>query len=94
MLGKVKQSLRVNSSSFDTEVSDLMLAAVRDLALAGVKPPAEPTQDGYGDALYDRAVILYCKAHFGYDEGTERYTEAYEHIKRALILSREFEGEQ
>ena len=40
-----------------------------------------------GDALIERAVITYCKAHFGYDNPeAERFEESYIKMKQHLML--------
>ena len=93
MLQHVKLALRIKSAAFDDEISGLIAACAADLRLAGVhirtvrgkKPPA-------GDPLIERAVILYCKAHFGYyeDKNKMSFAAAYEHLKIALCLAGDY----
>ena len=59
MIEKVKLALRIKTDAFDSEIQDLIDAALDDLGLAGVVS-ADDT-----DPLIIRAVITYCKANFG-----------------------------
>lgn len=72
MLEKVKLALRISTDAFDAELTDLIAAAALDLQIAGVTGAAEP------DALTARAIVTYCKLHFGDAEGDE-----YERLKRS-----------
>lgn len=83
MLEKAKNALRLKTSAFDDEIDTLIAACKDDLRAAGVEWIQE------GDPLINRAVILYCKAHFGYLENAERYERAYEHLKCTLCLDGE-----
>ena len=59
MLEDVKDALRVSGDDLDDEIDGLIDAAKLDLLIAGVR--VDDT-----DPLIKRAVIIYCKAHFGY----------------------------
>ena len=71
-LSGVKLALRITVSDYDTELSDLILAAKLDLGVAGVVLPAEI------DPIVRRAVITYCKMHFSSMTPAE-----YTHVKAA-----------
>lgn len=95
MLQKTKLALRRTSAAFDDEIKDLIAAAVQDLRNVGVtKLPAtiDYTVDSFGDPLIDRAVILYCKAEFGYLDVNEakRFRDAYDYLKCALSLAGDY----
>jgi len=47
----------------------------------------EPTP---ASPLIGRAIILYCKAHFGFIKDSEKYAKAYEGLKQQLRLSTEY----
>lgn len=80
MLNKVKLALRVSSVYPDDEIEGLIDAATMDLKMGGIKIID-------GDALIERAVITYCKAHFGYDNPeAERFEESYIKMKQHLML--------
>lgn len=84
ILDDVKVALRIAASNtaFDGEVNDLISAATDDLALAGI------ISNDNTDPLIKRAIITYCKAHYGYDNpDAERFLESYLMLKRHLSLS-------
>lgn len=90
LLDDVKVALRISdtNTAFDGEVSDLISAAQRDLLVAGIKVTDET------DALIKRAIVTYCKAHFGYDNpDADRLLKAYEMLKMHLMLSTEYNSE-
>ena len=88
MLDKVKLALRISGTAFDEEVSDLINAAIADLRLVGIiVPENEGSPASVGDPLLERAIVLYAKAEFGYNDSAERYRAAYDYLKCALSLS-------
>ncbi|MEY8416672.1 head-tail connector protein [Tissierella praeacuta] len=88
MLNKVRDYLRENEGYSDDEIQDLIDAAKADLILSGVhKDKIVDT-----DPLVKRAITLYCKAHFGYEDPklSERFQESYISLKHHLTLSAEY----
>lgn len=75
MLEKVKLALRIKTTAFDNEIEDLIAAALADLGIAGVVELEET------DPLIIRAVITYCKAHFGEPDEYDRLKAAYDEQK-------------
>lgn len=92
MLDKVKLALRLSGTALDGEVSDLINAAIADLRLVGINIPAEAGSSSktLGDPLLDRAVVLYAKAEFGFNDDAERYRNAYDYLKCALSLTADY----
>lgn len=93
LLNDVKTSLRISQSAtaFDSEVSDLIAAAKDDLRLAGVLESKVDAADESLDSLVKRAVTVYCKANFGYENPeAERFMQSYNSLKAHLTLSQEF----
>lgn len=92
MLDKVKLALRLSGTALDGEVSDLINAAIADLRLVGINIPAEAGSSSktLGDPLLDRAVVLYTKAEFGFNDDAERYRNAYDYLKCALSLAADY----
>ena len=87
ILDDVKVALRIAASNtaFDGEVNDLISAATDDLALAGI------ISNDNTDPLIKRAIITYCKAHYGYDNpDAERFLQSYLMLKMHLTLSTEY----
>ena len=80
MLNKVKLALRVTTDAFDAEITDLILAACADLGIVGVD-----TLITTEDALLTRAIITYCRVHFGEPEDYDRLKKSYDEQKAQLI---------
>ena len=81
LLDEVKTALRISADNtvFDSEIVTLIDAARLDLIQAGVKPDKVENTD---DALIKRAIITYCKAHFGYDNPeADGFNDAYVMLK-------------
>lgn len=88
LIDDVKLALRITNSAFDTEVQDLINAARQDLILSGVS--LEKANDDT-DPFIKRAIVVYCKANFGYDNpDAERFQRSYEMLKTHLTLSAEY----
>lgn len=80
MIDKVKTALRIKSAAFDEEINDLIAAALRDLRLAGV-------EGGVRDPLIRRAVITYCRVHFGQPDDYDRLKASYDEQKAQLQMA-------
>lgn len=76
LLSKTKMALRITCSDFDEELTDLILAGIADLGIAGVSADTD-------DPLLSRAVITYVKLHFG-----DLESEDYERLNRSYELQR------
>ena len=88
LLDDVKLALRITSSAFDDEVVDLIEAARQDLILSGVSQNKAQDEN---DPLIKRAITVYCKAHFGFDNPeAERFQQSYDMLKAHLTLSAEY----
>ena len=78
MLEKVKLALRVVTSAFDDELTDMIAAARYDLGIAGVVIPEEMNE------LVSRAIITYCKMNFGIPEDYDRLKRSYDEQKAQM----------
>lgn len=91
MLDDVKTALRISQSStaFDMEIQDLIEAARLDLEQSGIS--SEKAKDD-NDPLIKRAIIVYCKANFGYDSNTsaDRFHDSYVMLKQHLSLAGDY----
>lgn len=83
MLERVKLALRITTDAFNTELNDLIEAALLDLGLAGVNSFESTTTD----PLIIRAVITYCKLHFGEPDEYDRLKASYDEQKAQLGMS-------
>jgi len=91
LLADIKNLLRIKNNAFDGEVSDLIDAAQSDLMLSGVS--GDRALDPR-DPLVKRAISIYVKAHFGWDNpDAERLMQSYEMLKAHLTLSEEYTRE-
>lgn len=90
ILGDAKVALRISKATtmFDDEINDLVAAAQMDLQLAGVLPGKVQNDT---DPLIKRALIVYCKANFGFDNpDADRLQASYTSLKAHLTLSQEY----
>lgn len=83
MLEKVKLALRIKSQAFDSEIEDLIAAALADLGLAGVTA----AQELEADPLITRAVVTYCRINFGEPEDYDRMKKSYDEQKAQLSMA-------
>lgn len=86
ILDDVKSDLRITTDDpgIVGEVQNLIEAAKADLGLSGVV--SEKIIET--DPLIKRAVIVYCKANFGYDNpDADRLQKSYDELKKHLSLS-------
>lgn len=80
MLEKVKLALRLSSNAFDSEINDLIDAALADLDIGGVLVDVS-------DPLTVRAVITYCRANFGSPADYDRLKASYDEQKAQLMTA-------
>lgn len=81
ILAAVKLSLRITTTAFDSEISDLIDAALLDLGIAGV------TEEDTTNALVRRAVTTYVRMHFGQPDDYDRLKASYDEQKAQMSMS-------
>ena len=81
MLEKVKMALRITTDAYNSELNDLIDAAQIDLGIAGVVLPDTL------DAICTRAIITYCKLHFGEPDDYDRLKASYDEQKAQLSMA-------
>lgn len=81
MLNAVKLALRVTTNAFDTELSDLIDAALADMRVAGI------TNNDTTDPLVRRATITYCRMHFGQPDDYDRLKASYDEQKAQMGMA-------
>ena len=87
LIDDVKQSLRLSTTAYDTEVSDLIDECKADLKLSGVLEAAIVDTD----PMIKRAIKTYTKANFGFDNpDAEKLLESYKMLKIHLCLSTDY----
>ena len=77
----VKLNLRIVTDAFDSEIGSLIDAALLDMGIAGI------TNDEVMDALVFRAVVTYCRLHFGQPEDFDRLKAAYDEMKAQMSMA-------
>ena len=87
LIAKIKKRIRLKSNGSEEEIKDLVSAAAIELEKAGVYGNPE-------DPLYYQAVVLYCKANYGYDENTERFRKSFEALRDSMALSGDYEKQE
>lgn len=80
-LNATKLALRITTDAFDTEISNLIDAALLDLGIAGV------TNDDVSNPLVLRAVETYCRVHFGDPDNYDRLKASYDEQKAQLSMA-------
>jgi hypothetical protein len=84
ILAAVKLSLRITTGAFDSELTDLINAALLDLGIAGVNKIAVSDTT---DALIRRAVTTYVRLHFGEPGDYDRLKASYDEQKAQLSMA-------
>ena len=89
MLDRVKLALLITGNDFDSELTDLIDAAAKDLGIAGVDALVISTDTN--DALIIRAIITYCGYQFEIMHGSldrsAAYKKSYDEQKAQLSMT-------
>lgn len=81
ILQAVKLALRIQTSAFDSELNDLIAAALIDLKQAGI------SNNELADPMIKRAVITFCRLNFGSPDDYDRLKRAYDEQKAQLGMA-------
>ena len=73
-----------------TEESEAEVTSLCQVALADLRRQGVDVID-IDDPLTKQAVKLYCKAHYGYDNNTERFDAAYVSLSAAMSLCGDYD---
>lgn len=86
LIDKVKGSMRILSKSavIENDINGSIEACKRELSIAGVRNIDET------DSLITKAVVLYVKADFNYQNMGEKYRQSFEMLKTTLSLSSDY----
>jgi hypothetical protein len=89
MLSKVKLALLITENDFDSELNNLIAAAVKDLGLAGVE--GDDVTITTDDELVVQAIITYCGYQFEMMHGAldraKAYKQSYDEQKAQLGMA-------
>lgn len=78
ILDVVKTALRVSTTAYDDELTNLIASAAADLGVAGVINVSDV------DPLIITATCTYCKLHFGVPDDADRLQRSYDEQKAQL----------
>lgn len=81
LIDDAKLALRVTTNAFDSEISDLINAAVADMGIAGV------SNNDTTNPLVKRAVVTYCRLNFGQPDDYDRLKASYDEQKAQLGMA-------
>lgn len=81
MLEKVKIALKITTNDFDSELSDMINAAILDLGLAGIINTLQT------DALVIRAICTYCRLNWGSPADYDKLKASYDEQKAQMSMS-------
>lgn len=84
LIASARGWLRIATESRDDEIEQVLGACLIDLSNGGV------VVVDTDDPAIQQAMKLYLKSQFGYDSNAEKFSEAYEHLKKALALSGDY----
>lgn len=90
LLDDAKVACRVTSTAFDTELNDLISAALSDLGITDIQSILLTSDDPV--PLIKQAVITYCRMNFGLQSETyyNRLKASYDEQKAQLLMSSEY----
>lgn len=78
LIGKAKLALRITTSKFDSQISDLLDTAMLDMGVAGVEIPEA------ADLLVSQAAITFVQMRFGDPDDYDRLKASYDEQKAQL----------
>lgn len=81
LIAKAKLARRMTTDAFDSQVSDLLDAAMLDMGVAGVVVPSAL------DALVEQAAITYFLMNFGQPDDYDRLKKSYDEQKAQLVTA-------
>jgi hypothetical protein len=87
MLEKVKKDLRIVHTMMDGDIQDNINACLLDLERVGV------TLIDDTDALIVKAIKLYCRWQYNFENQADRYMQAYSALRDALSLCGDYRSE-
>ena len=80
-LPAVQLALRITTTAYDNELTDLINAALLDMGIAGV------TNDDDTNKLVLRAIITYCRLNFGQPDDYDRLKASYDEQKAQMSMA-------
>lgn len=88
MLDLVKVALRITSTAYDTQLNQLIAAALADLGITDIN--AALLVADTDKPLIRQAVMTYCALNFGNPDNYDRLKAAYDEQKAQLLMSADY----
>lgn len=82
-LDKVKKDLRISHSKLDEDIKDNIEACRLDLKRIGIDV-------NKSDVLLEKAIKLYIRWQYNFENQADRYRNAYESLRNALSLCEDY----
>lgn len=79
LINSAKLAARITTTAFDSQVNNLLDAALLDMGVAGVEVPDTL------DVLVEQAAITYFLMHFGQPDEYDRLKASYDEQKAQLV---------
>lgn len=79
LVEKVKRDLRISHSKLDEDIQDNIEACKLDMERVGINPLKS-------DLLMEKAIKLYCRWQYNFENQADRYMNAYQSLRNALSL--------
>lgn len=83
MVEKVKRDLRWNHSKLNEDIQDNIEACKLDMKRVGIDPLKS-------DFLMEKAIKLYCRWQYNFENQADRYMNAYKQLRNAMSLCSEY----
>lgn len=83
MIEKVKADLRISHDKLDLDITDNIEACKLDLKRVGIDIEKS-------DQLMEKAIKLYCRWQYNFENQADRYMTAYKQLRNALSLSSDY----
>ena len=97
MLAKVKLAKRIQTTVFDSELLDLIAAAIADIKHVGVVFDVTEVKEAgvvvdytITDPLVSRAIVTYCVMNFGSPDDYDRLKASYDEQKGQLRETQDY----
>lgn len=78
LIEKAKLAMRIKTTAYDAQISDLLDSSFIDMQIAGVEVPETITP------IVETAAITYVSLHFGEPDAYERLKRSYDEQKAQL----------
>lgn len=84
----IRKSMRISHTSLDSDIQRNMDACLLDMKRVGIN-----IVENEQDALIGKAMEIYCKADFDYQNKGEQFRKSYESLRDALSLCGDYRKE-